>query len=109
MVPVKTNAMANLKTSIQHQLPEEEAVTRIKQLLNETKQQHAGMIDNLKEDWRGNTGKFSFTVKGFDVAGTLTVHNSTVELDGTIPFALSFFKSKIIQLIKDRAESLLRK
>jgi hypothetical protein len=101
--------MASLKTSIQHQLPKEEAVTRIRQLLSDTRKQHAGMVENLKEDWEGNTGKFSFTAKGFDVAGTLTVRDSTVELDGTIPFALSFFKGKIVQVIKDRAESLLRK
>ena len=101
--------MATLKTSVQHHLPKEEAVTRIKQLLTDTRKEHAGMLDDLKEDWQGNTGKFSFSAKGFDVSGTLTVHESTVELDGTIPFALSFFKSKIIQVIKDRAETLLRK
>ncbi len=100
--------MASLNITVRHSLPKEEAVTRIKNLLSETKNQYGNTITNLKEDWTNNTGNFSFIAFGFDLSGQLTVTDAGVELNGKLPFAASFFKGKISAVIKEKATELLR-
>ena len=99
--------MATLEMNIPHQLPREEALSRIKNLLSETKKDHGDKIADLTEEWNGNTGVFSFRAKGFDISGTLTVTDSAVELRGKIPFAVSLFKGKITSAINEKASELL--
>lgn len=99
--------MAKLNMAISHCLTQDEAVKRIKTLLGEVKNEFADKISNLREEWNGNTGKFSFSAMGFSVSGTLTVKPSEVELSGNLPFAASFFKGEIESTIRERAETLL--
>jgi hypothetical protein len=101
--------MASLEMNINHQLPQEEATQRIQSLLQRVKSQYGDMIKNLHEEWNGNKGSFRFTVAGFDVSGILNVKESTVELNGDLPFAASFFKSKIKSVIQQEAEKVLAK
>ena len=99
--------MAKLNMAVSHRLTQDEAVTRVKTLLGEVKKQFADKITDLREEWDGNRGKFSFSAMGFSVSGTLTVKSSEVELSGNLPFAASFFKEKIESTIRERAETLL--
>lgn len=93
--------------TIPFSISREEALKRIKRLLSETKKEHGDKIDNLKEQWDGNVGTFSFTAKGYDISGTLTVQDSTIELNGKIPFTVSLFKGAITKAINEKAAELL--
>ena len=99
--------MASLEINIPHHLSQEEALEKIKNLLSETKKEHGDMLANLTENWNGNTGEFSFSAKGFDISGTLTVSPTVIEMRGKVPFAVSLFKGKITQLINEKAKDLL--
>src|ERR1700756_2275277 len=99
--------MPTLEMTIPHNLPQEEALKRIKNLLSETKREHGDKIQNLEETWSGNEGNFSFKAMGYDISGTLTVKPSSVELHGKIPFAVSLFKGKITKAINEKAKELL--
>ncbi|MCX6204945.1 MAG: polyhydroxyalkanoic acid system family protein [Bacteroidetes bacterium] len=99
--------MPSIEMIIPHNLSKEEALKRIQGLLEKVKSEFSDSIKDLKESWQGNTGKFSFFVKGFSVSGTLTVENSLIELNGQIPFAAAFFKGKIKSTIEKEARELL--
>jgi len=99
--------MASIEVDIPYSIPQEEALTRIKTLLSETKKEHAAIIKNLQETWDGNTGTFSFTAQGFDISGTLTVNPGSIHLDAQVPFALTMFKGAITKAITDKAGQLL--
>lgn len=99
--------MAKLNMAVSHRLTQDEAVKRIKTLLGEVKNQFTDKISDLREEWDGNTGKFSFSVMGSSISGTLTVKPLEVELSGNLPFVASFFKGKIESTIRERAETLL--
>ena len=99
--------MPSLNMTIPFSISHEEALKRIKTLLSETKKEHGDTIENLKEQWNGNVGTFSFTAKGYDISGTVTVGSSTIELDGKIPFAVSLFKGAITNAINQKAGELL--
>ena len=99
--------MPKLNMSVSHSLTQEEAVKRIKNLLNDVKTQFADKIRDLHEEWDGNVGKFDFSAMGFPVSGTLTVKTSQVDISGHLPFAAILFKGKIESTIRERAETLL--
>lgn len=99
--------MPNIHMTIPHNLSRDEALKRVQKLLGEVRQQYAGSVTDLNERWHGHIGSFSFKTMGMDVTGMVTVGDKEVELEGTLPFAATFFKGKIEQTIRDRALSLL--
>lgn len=99
--------MASLELSVPYSISQEEALSRIKNLLTETKKEHGDKIKDLQETWEGNTGTFSFTAMGYDLAGTLTVAPGNIHLDAKIPFAVSLFKGTIVKAITEKANQLL--
>ncbi|HVX51694.1 MAG TPA: polyhydroxyalkanoic acid system family protein [Chitinophagaceae bacterium] len=96
-----------MEIDVPFSIPREEAVSRIKNLLTEVKNEHGAIIKNLTESWEGNTGSFSFTAQGFDISGTLTVNENSLHLDARLPMALTMFKGTISKMITDRAANLL--
>jgi hypothetical protein len=104
---MKEEDMPKLNMIVSHSLSQDEAVQRIKNLLNDVKTQFADKISDLNEEWEGNIGKFNFSAMGFPVSGTLTVKMSQVDISANLPFAAMFFKGKIESTIKNRAETLL--
>jgi hypothetical protein len=99
--------MANLDIAIPHNLPQQEALTRIQGLLGQLRKEQAGTISDVNETWNGNEGDFSFSAKGFDLSGKITVEENKVSINSQLPFALSFFKGKISQVIREKAGELL--
>ena len=99
--------MPSLTMTIPFSISQEEALKRIKNLLTETKKEQGDKIQNLKEQWNGNVGTFSFTAMGYDISGTMTVGDSAIELNGKIPFAVSLFKGAITKAINEKAGELL--
>ncbi len=99
--------MASLKMNIPHHLSQQEALSRIKGMLGKVKEEQKEKISNLQEDWTNETGKFKFTTQGFDLAGMIQVTANSIDIDATIPFAVSLFKGKIKDLIEKNAKALL--
>ncbi|MEK7181083.1 MAG: polyhydroxyalkanoic acid system family protein [Patescibacteria group bacterium] len=99
--------MPKLNMTINHHLPQVEALARVQRLLGDVKTKYAGKIRNLTEEWTGSEGEFSFEAMGFSVSGTLTVTSNTVEINGKLPFAAALFKGNIESTIRERADKLL--
>ncbi|MEJ0104130.1 MAG: polyhydroxyalkanoic acid system family protein [Bacteroidota bacterium] len=99
--------MPELNISIPHQLSQQEALQRVKTLLEKVTSQHGDKISNLQQEWTDNKGVFSFLVMGFSVSGALAVHESTVELNSDIPLAAVLFKNKIKSVIEEEGGKLL--
>ncbi len=99
--------MSKLEVAVPHKLAKEEAVSRIQQLMTKMQQEQKDIVQNVKEEWNGNRGQFSFTAKGFNVAGTIDVNDNEVVMNSELPMMLSFFKDTIANVIKDKAGKLL--
>ena len=99
--------MAKLDIAIPHSLSQQEALIRIQGLLQKLQQEQKDTIRDVSETWNGNEGEFSFSAKGFDLAGKIRVEENRVSINGQLPFLLSFFKEKISEVIKEKADKLL--
>ena len=93
--------------NIPHSLTQEEALNRIQQLLSNVQQRFAGQLKDVKQDWTGNEGSFSFSVMNMPVSGKLTVNNNDVALDGKLPLAASLFQGKIKEIIMEEGKKVL--
>ncbi|CAA9561968.1 MAG: Putative polyhydroxyalkanoic acid system protein (PHA_gran_rgn) [uncultured Thermomicrobiales bacterium] len=99
--------MPKLAIVVPHELSEEEALGRIKNLLSEMKTRYATSFSDLEERWSGNEGRFSVKAMGFRVAGGVAVRPAEVAIDADLPMAATPFKGRVEQLIRSQAEQLL--
>ncbi len=98
-----------MQMNIPHQLNQEEAQQRIKEVLKNVEARFGGQVKDLQQDWNGNEGKFSFSVMNMPISGTLTINNSDISLDSKLPLTASFFEGKIKEVILEEANKVLNK
>ena len=101
--------MSKLSVSVPHELSKPEAVERIKGLLEKLKKEQAGMISDVKEEWNGDQGRFSFSARGYDLSGLISVTDAEVGINAEVPFAVSLFSGTIKKIISEKAAALLAK
>jgi hypothetical protein len=99
--------MPSIQVTVHHKLTEHEAMSRIKNLVTNLKQEHGDKVSNINEEWHARSGKFSFTFHGFALSGTMNLHPGTVEIHGKLPLAVTLFRGKIKEVIKEKASELL--
>ena len=99
--------MSKLNIVVSHQLTQKEAGERIQGLLTQMKRDYGDNIKDLNENWSENSCRFSFTVMGSAITGTLDILSDEVHINGDLPFAASFFKGKIEETIREKATDLL--
>ncbi|MFT3750486.1 MAG: polyhydroxyalkanoic acid system family protein [Agriterribacter sp.] len=99
--------MSSLNINIPHSLPKEEALARIKGLLQQVRDEQANVVSNVQENWEGDKGAFSFSAMGFDLSGLIDVNENGVDINADLPFAVSLFKGKIKEVITEKATQLL--
>jgi len=99
--------MPSIQVTVHHKLTEHEAMSRIKNLVTQLKHDHGDKVANMKEEWHLKSSKFSFTFHGFDLSGTIDLHPGTVEIHGKLPLAVSLFRGKIKDVIREKATELL--
>ena len=100
--------MSKLSLNIPHAQTQDEALSRIKQLLGRLQEEQKGTITDVQENWDGPNGNFSFSAKGFNIAGSIQVKEKEVLLESDLPFAVSFFKGQIASVITEKANTLLK-
>ena len=96
-----------MQFSVPHSLSQEEALLRVKNLIKSAKKDHGNLVTDVKEKWKENTGTFSFTAKGYAISGTLIVFPSEIQMEGEVPWALTFMKGTIEKNLKAKAKELL--
>ena len=99
--------MPTMEITVLHQLSQEEALRRIKTLLNQVKAEQPDTFSDLQESWTETGGEFSAKIMGMDVSGRLAVTPSEVQLTGNIPFAALPFRGQIEEAIREQAQQLL--
>ena len=70
--------------------------------------QFGGKVDDLKQEWAGDTLQFSGKARGFKVEGTVEVTDQEIIVDGKLPLMAMPFEPKIREAVKREAETLFR-
>ncbi len=100
--------MATFDIHISHNLGQDAALLKVKELLPKMKEKFQDKFSNLNEQWTGNQCNFSFNAMGNILSGTLTVNPTEIHLiSGTLPFAIAMMKTKVSSVITEEAKRLL--
>ena len=99
--------MPSIQVTVHHKLTEHEAMARIQKLVTNLKHEHGDKVSIIEEEWHARSGKFQFTFHGMHLSGTVNLHPGVVEIHGRIPLAVTLFRGKIKDLIKEKASELL--
>jgi hypothetical protein len=93
--------------SVPHQLSQEEALSRIKSLIDGLKRQYGSQVGAVTEKWHDNRCDFSLKLKMFKISGSILVDDSRAEIRGTMPPGTGRFEGKAKALIEEQARKLL--
>ena len=96
-----------MTVTIPHNLPKEEAESRVQKILGNVKSQFGNMVTDLQEDWQGNKGNFKFSMSGHAVSGSILLLDSSVQVDIVLPFIANLFKGKIQSVIEEQGAKIL--
>lgn len=96
-----------MTVNIPHNLPRPEAEERIKKLLDNVKTKFGSMIQNLEEEWHGDTGDFKFKMSGQPVSGSLHLNDASITVNLVLPLIASMFKGKIQSVIEEEGAKIL--
>ena len=99
--------MPNLTVSVRHQLPQNEALKRIKRAVAQAKKQYSEKIDQLSESWEDSVGTIIASAMKQKASGTVTVEPTEVTVEIALPLLASIFKQKIESGIRDALTKIL--
>ena len=93
---------------IQHSLPQDAAISRVKQALRDAQPHLKGQVTDVVESWEGNVLTFSFVAQKTPIKGTLEVLDKRFVLDATLPLMWRMFEGRIEKMLQEKInESLL--
>ncbi|HEU5433413.1 MAG TPA: polyhydroxyalkanoic acid system family protein [Thermomicrobiales bacterium] len=99
--------MPKLTVVVPHELTQDEALARVKGMVDRLRQRHGGQVTDLHEQWDGYVGTFSGKSRGMQLTGEIAVRPHDIEVSGQLPLLASAFKGQIEQRIRDGAAELL--
>lgn len=99
--------MPKSNITVDHSLGKDEALNRLKGMLDQVKQSYGNQVTDLQENWSDNGGNFSFKAMGMKISGDLLVTDRQVSIDAEFPWAAKPFQGTIETTIRERAERLL--
>ena len=94
-------------TAVEHQLGAATAQTRLQDFITQMTTQYADTIEATEGTWNDNELAFELTVMGMKVTGTLTVGDDVIEIQGTMPFALSLMRGRMEKTMEQELRKLL--
>lgn len=95
-----------MKIKIPHNGTRAAGVTRIKQLIEDSRAKMTEHAADITEVWDGDVLSFAFSAQGQRIEGTLTVHDSEYELYAKLPLALRLFEGTIERMIEAEAKKM---
>ena len=97
-----------MRIAIPHHTTRKKARTVIEQKVAAMLNQFGGKVDDLEQQWTGDTLEFKGKARGFKVEGTVEVTDEEIILDGKLPLMALPFEPRIREAVKREAENMFR-
>jgi hypothetical protein len=97
-----------MRIEIPHHTTKANARTVIEQKVAALLNQFGERVDELEQQWAGDTLEFKGKARGFKVEGTVEVTDDEIILDGKLPLIAFPFESRIKEVVQREAENMFR-
>lgn len=99
--------MPKIAMSLPHALGQEEAVRRIQERFQAISQTYQGQIQDLQEEWNGNTMRFAFRAMGVSIRGNVQVEPAEVQVETELPLMAAMFKGAVETQLREELKKIL--
>ena len=100
--------MPKFNFAIPHQLSAADAKEKLQRFVDTLETKLGDSVKDLQQSWEGDNLSFGFRTFGIQIAGTMSVQDGQVTVDGELPFSAMMFKGKIESEIRQQLERLLK-
>lgn len=97
-----------MEVKVNHAHSQEVAFSKAKNMMTQLKADWGDKVQDLKEEWSGNSGKYSCSFQGMKLAGTIEVHDKDVVVKGELPFFARLFEGVIRDAITKNLQKALK-
>lgn len=99
--------MPSFSTQVSHPLSQQDAVAKLKGLMDSLKSKYKESASDVQGNWAENVMNFSMKVMGFKIAGKVTVEDQQARVEGSLPLAAAMFRGRIEESIKTELQKEL--
>ena len=99
--------MPEFNAEVLHGLGREQAVVRLKEFVQQVRDQFGDQLDGAHGTWADNVLDFSLKAAGISITGTLTVDDTRAHVAGKLPIIAVPFRGMIEQRIVQQLETAL--
>ena len=100
--------MPQFSVQVPHTLPQQEARERLNRFVDILRAKFQDSVNDLEQNWDGDTLRFSFKTFGIPLKGGITVGDKQLNVTGDLPFTAMMFRGKIESAIREQLERLVR-
>jgi putative polyhydroxyalkanoate system protein len=97
-----------MRIAIPHHTTKSKARATIENKVMVLLSQLGGKVEDLEQQWVGDTLEFKGKARGFSVEGSVEITDDEVIVNGKLPFMAKPFEPKIREAVKKEAETLFR-
>lgn len=98
-----------MRVTVPHGTTRQQARTKVRRLLNNLAEKHAGLVSDIEQSWDEDLLHFGFRARGVKAQGVLEVTDDEVIVEGHLPLLARPFESRIKSAIEQEARNLFRK
>ena len=97
-----------MRIAVPHHTTKANARSKIEQKLAALLNQFGGRVDDLQQQWNGDTLEFKGKARGFKLEGTVEVPEAEIVVNGKLPMMALPFEGKIREAVKREADAMFR-
>ena len=99
--------MPSFSTEVNHKLGQQEAVERLKALIEKMRANYHDVVSSLEGNWEEHRLSYTFVTYGLTIKGMLVVEETLARNDVQVPFAALVFRGTIEQRLRAELEKAL--
>lgn len=93
---------------VPHTFGKAEALSRVKNALEDGKKHAGDQVVIEQEEWDGDTLNFAFVAQGHRITGTVVVEDARFVIEAKLPLMLRMFEGRIEKMIAEQVKQQLR-
>ena len=97
-----------MRIAIPHHTTKAKARATIAEKVTGLLNQFGGKVDDLQQEWVGDTLEFKGKARGFKVEGSVEITDDEIVIEGKLPLMALPFEPKIKEAVKKEAEQMFR-
>ncbi|MDP2648405.1 MAG: polyhydroxyalkanoic acid system family protein [bacterium] len=96
-----------MELKVPHKFSKDEAITRVKKMLDEARSKLADKAKIDEERWEGDTLHFACTIEGQKISGSVAVSDTQYGIMLKLPLMMRMFEGRIKKMIEEQSKQML--